>query len=186
MIQKTLLAKLARPVLAFVVLAQCFGGLLSVARAAGPNLVANPSLEASASGTSPDHWTSGGFGDALTKAQFTYPVAGIDGAAAAKVSIASQPIDGDVKWYFNEVPVDPFAIYTFSDSYNSNVPSSLVAQFHTSSTSTPFVYVQMGNLASSGGAWLNTGPIQVTAPANSIAVTVFHLITGAGQLTVMR
>ena len=54
------------------------------ALAAGPNLIANPSLE-TAAGALPASWQKGGFGTNTTV--FTYPVAGVDGASAAKVAM---------------------------------------------------------------------------------------------------
>lgn len=144
--------------------------------AAGPNLIANPSLE-TAAGALPASWQKGGFGN--NTAVFTYPVAGIDGANAAKIAMTART-GGDAKWFFNDVTITPGKSYTFSDQYKSTVTTKLVARY--TSTSNVLSYVDLGSVASSANAW-KTFSYTFTAPAGSAKMTVFHLIAAVGELT---
>ncbi len=144
--------------------------------AAGPNLIANPSLE-TAAGALPASWQKGGFGTNTTV--FTYPVAGVDGANAAKVAMTART-GGDAKWFFNDVAITPGKSYTFSDQYKSTVATKLVARY--TSTTNVLSYIDMGSVASSAGAW-KTFTYTFTAPAGSAKMTVFHLIAAVGELT---
>lgn len=146
------------------------------ALAAGPNLIANPSLE-TAAGALPASWQKGGFGTNTTV--FTYPVAGVDGANAAKVAMTART-SGDAKWFFNDVTITPGKSYTFSNQYKSTVATKLVARY--TSTSNVLSYVEIGSVASSAGVW-TTFSHTFTAPAGSAKITVFHLIAAVGELT---
>ena len=75
------------------------------------NLVLNPSVEtAGASGNIPLNWNQGGFGSNNTV--FTYPATGITGARSISVGLTSY-VDGNAKWYFDDVSVTPGKIYTY-------------------------------------------------------------------------
>lgn len=142
------------------------------------NLIVNPSLtkDTIASGT-PDGWNQGGWG--TNTATFNYPVTGTNGGVGANITISSYT-SGDEKWYFNNVPVTAGSNYTFSDSYNSNVLSTLVVQFTNASGTTSFT--QLATLPSTNGAWATTTQ-NITVPANETMLTVFHLISSVGSLT---
>ena len=91
------------------------------------NLISNPSLETASSNPNlPLGWSKGGWG--TNTRIFTYPVAAQDGASAAKVEMTSYT-NGDAKWYFNNIPVTPGQTYTFSNWYQSNIPSYVAVQF---------------------------------------------------------
>ncbi|MDP3963891.1 MAG: hypothetical protein Q8Q39_05345, partial [bacterium] len=68
--------------------------------ALGPNRIANPSLETAATSEDPQGWFRGRWG--TNTAVFTYPVAGLEGARAARVALTSRT-SGDAKWYFADV-----------------------------------------------------------------------------------
>ncbi len=157
----------------------------AAAVAAGPgraqaatNLILNPSFE---SGTqTPDNWHTGGYG--TNTASFVYPAQGPGGPGdkAAQVSITNYT-DGDAKWYFDNVPIQSQASYTFSDSYNSSATSYLMAQYTLANNSV--VYSPLASLAPTNGAWAST-TLEFTAPINAASVTIFHLLQSVGQLTV--
>ena len=177
------LKKTLRVLAAFLVVVPTLSGFVFSAPQAfadPSNLIANPSLETSASGTSPDSWNQGGFGDALSKAQFNYITDTQDTTKAVQVVISSEPTGGDAKWVFNAVPVAQGNLYNFSDSYNSSAPSFLVAAYTMADNS--LIFDQLATLPSSNNAWTSTSG-QFTAPTGAASVTVYHLIQDAGQLT---
>jgi peptidoglycan/xylan/chitin deacetylase (PgdA/CDA1 family) len=141
------------------------------------NLIQNPFLENSDASNNPIGWQTGNWG--TNTAVFTYPATGYDNSKAAKVEL-TQYTDGDAKWYFNDVSVLPNQEYKFSDSYQSNVQSTLTVRF-TLSDST-FQYVDIGSLEAST-TWIGAEKT-FTTPANAVSVTIFHLINSVGYLTV--
>lgn len=141
------------------------------------NLILNPSLETGT--TTPTNWNTGNWGS--NTATFTYPVAGTVGARAAKISMTAYT-DGDAKWYFDKVAVQPNKDYVFSDSYKSNVDTQLVAEY-TATDGTVTYHELVSNLSSSNNAWTTTQHT-LTTPLNAAFVTVFHLIRTVGELSV--
>ncbi len=150
--------------------------------AAATNLVPNPSFEsATVNPNTPDNWHPGGYGS--NTAVFTYPHAGPNGAAdkAPKITMSNY-VNGDAKWYFDNVPVTGGTSYVFSDAYNSDVSTAIMAQFTLKDNS--LLYQQLAILPSSNGAWAHTAALSLTAPANAAYVTIFHLIQSNGTLLV--
>jgi peptidoglycan/xylan/chitin deacetylase (PgdA/CDA1 family) len=157
-----------------------FMGILLVApkisRAAEPeNLIKNPSLE-TANGKLPANWSQGQWGS--NTAVFTYPVSGYSDAKGASVEIKKYT-NGDAKWFFDEVPANSGDEYTFSNWSNSNVETTIVAQYRLSNS---FQYQYLGVVAGNG-KWQNFTKSFV-APAGATSVTVFHIISKVGKLTV--
>ncbi len=142
------------------------------------NLIINPSLEIQDTNGKPSNWHSNSWG--TNTSSFTYPVAGIDGVRAAKVSMTAYT-SGDAKWYFDPVTVNPNKSYTFSNSYNSDVASILIAQFTLNDQTV--VYQDLANLPATNNTW-TTVTKQMMAPDKAVSVSVFHIIQGIGQLTV--
>ena len=145
--------------------------------ATGTNLIANPSLEDETLGD-PTNWQSNGWG--TNTHTFTYPVAGIDGADAARVEMTSYT-SGDAKWFFDAVPVVGGETYTFSNQYRSDVTTFPVIRYTLDDTSVQ--YVGLDALASTGGSWA-TNTENFTAPANAVEGTLFHVIADVGFLEV--
>lgn len=128
----------------------------------------------------PDNWNIGTFG--TNNAVFTYPVAGQQGAKGASVDISTYT-DGDGKWYFNDVAVTPGTAYNFSDYYKSTVATTVTARYTVNSASgTTFVYVDLGYPAASAD-WTQFSST-ITPPAGTTSLTVFHLLSAAGSLSV--
>lgn len=139
------------------------------------NLILNPSLE---SGTTlPDSWQQGGWG--TNDAVFTYPATSHTGSKGAGVTINSFT-DGDAKWFFNDVTVNPGEKYAFSDFYQSNIATIVTARF-TNSDGT-YLYLDLGYPTASA-TW-NQFSYSFTAPQNVVSVTIFHLIAATGYLNV--
>ncbi len=143
------------------------------------NLIANPSLELStASSTLPDGWTPHTYLN--TTARFTYPVAGIAGARAAKVDITAHT-SGDAKWIFTPVNVTAGLIYTYSESYMASVPSYVL--FDIGLADGAHLYPKVGDNIPAVGVWT---PFSASyqLPANAVTLSVFHYIDSVGSLTI--
>ena len=154
--------------------------LLPAAYAAGSNVVLNPSLEtvSTADSTLPDHWHTGNWG--TNSSVFQYPVVGFDGTKAASITV-NQYTDGDAKWYFDNVNVSPGDSYTFSDSYQSSVPTDVSVQYQNSSGALSYASIALP--VASPGAWA-TAQATLTVPANVTSLTIFHVINQVGMLTI--
>lgn len=125
----------------------------------------------------PEGWSQGGWG--TNDRTHVYPVPGKTGNGA-EVTITTHT-DGDAKWYFEPVLVTENAQYTLGDAYKSTTASQLLARY--TLTDGTFSYVFIDNLPSSGGSWVTVSR-SVTIPAGVTHVTLFHLISGVGSLTV--
>jgi peptidoglycan/xylan/chitin deacetylase (PgdA/CDA1 family) len=108
----------------------------------------------------------------------TYPVTGSSGNGA-RVSLSNYT-SGDAKWYPNNIGVTPGRTYRFSDFYSSNVSSEIDIEFTLSNGSKS--YLVLGNPAPASGFQNFTA--EFTVPANVVSLTVFHLISENGTLSV--
>jgi len=138
------------------------------------NLIQNASAETLDSSGNPVGWAIGGWGSNTSNYSV---VAGTDGVRALRVDTTSYS-NGDAKWYFADVPVAGGKEYTFSDQYRSNRASELTARFKLSDGT--YSYQFLSSLGASS-AW-TTASATFTAPANAVAMTMFHLIAGQGWL----
>ncbi|MEP7167098.1 MAG: polysaccharide deacetylase family protein, partial [Candidatus Woesebacteria bacterium] len=141
-----------------------------------PNLVLNPSLETVA-GTGPANWSQGNWG--TNNAVFSYPVAGTDGASAAKVAMTTYT-DGDAKWFFDDVNVGANTQYRFKEQYKSTSNSTITVRFSLSDGTTQ--YRDLGTLSPSSN-W-STAEYVFLTPALTNKITVFHHIDSVGELTI--
>jgi len=141
----------------------------------GDNLIANPSME-TANGTAPAGWQTDNWG--ANTANFSYVTNdGHTGTNSAKVQITSYT-DGDAKWYFNPVAVQPNMQYTFTDYYKSTIASSLVVRFDDGNGN--YTYVEPADPVAASDWTQATATF--TTPATAKFVTVLHLIAGVGSL----
>lgn len=141
------------------------------------NLIANPSLETADIAGNPQSWLQGNWG--TNTAVFSYPVAGQEGTKAAKITITAYT-SGDAKWYFTPVAVTASSTYTFSNYYQSTVPSHVTIQYtKTDSTNS---YVELGVLPPAA-IWTQYSQA-FTVPAGVASMTIFHYIDAVGSLTV--
>lgn len=143
------------------------------------NAILNPSLEVVDVNSSvlPQYWNTGSWG--VNDARFSYPVAGIDGTKAAQVTITSFS-SGDAKWYFQDVTVTPGQAYVFQDQYFASVATGLVARYTNAQGVLSYEY--LGTPAASD-TWQSVSAV-FTPPSGTVSVTVFHLLSSVGQLTV--
>ena len=146
------------------------------ANAAPVNLINNASVETTDSSGGPQNWLKGGWG--TNSRSLTYPATGHTGSHSVRVDITSYS-DGDAKWYFSPVAITGGVEYTFSDFYQSNVASSVIAQFDDGSGN--YSYQDISVLPASAAAWAQ-GSVNFTAPVAAKNVSIFHLINGIGWL----
>lgn len=142
------------------------------------NLILNPSLETAGADGDPINWRRGSWG--AHNAFFSYPVPGISGGKAVKVSITSHS-DGDAKWYFDDVAVKENIVYAFSESYKSNAASSLVARYTLADNSLTYQFFK--TLPSTDGVWASLSQ-EFAVPIGAVSVTMFHILGGVGELTI--
>lgn len=80
------------------------------------NLIYNPTFELVEAGANPDGWLKGGYGTNSS----SHELVDEDGQKSVKVTISNY-VDGDAKWYFNPIAVEPGKQYRFSVRYKTNV-----------------------------------------------------------------
>ncbi len=140
------------------------------------NLVINGTFETAGTAGNPASWNRGGWG--TNTRTYTYPATGFAGNGAT-VAISGYT-SGDAKWYFNDVAVTPGTQYTVSDRYNSTVSSQALIRYTLTGGTNQYLTLQ--TLPSTAGTWQTfTGTF--TPPANTVSMTLFHLIAGNGSLT---
>lgn len=143
----------------------------------GANLIQNPSLETDGGGGNPAQWFRGGWG--TNTRVFTYPTVGIDGVDAAKVEITSFT-NGDAKWYFQDAVVTPGIAYAYSEQYKSTIATEALVRYTLSGGGTQYQY--LGAIPASA-SW-TTLNYTITPPANTVSLTVFHVIAAVGSLEI--
>ncbi len=146
--------------------------------AAGENLIANPSVETSASGTSPDNWLVGGWGTNTRSLQ--YVTDAHTGSKALKATVSGYT-NGDAKWYFTPVTVAASTEYDFSDYYKSSIASRFVAVSYDASNNP--TYLAVGSTTPASAAWAQAS-FKLTTLASTKKLTIFHLIEGNGWLQI--
>lgn len=141
------------------------------------NLVQNPSVETTdpANAQLPQAWQHNAWG--TNTASFTYPVAGSNGSKAVRTDMTSYT-DGDAKWYFTAVNASANTEYSFSDSYRSNVTTSVVVELQ--STNGNLSYLDLGTIPASS-SWAPES-LTFTTAADTASFTVYHLINQVGWL----
>ena len=138
------------------------------------NLISNGNFEAGST-NAPTGWGKGGWG--TNTRTFSYPVTSGDGSKGAKVTITGYS-SGDAKWYFTPLSLQQ-GVYTFTDQYSSTVPSEIDSQIQNADGS--FSYKTLVKLPASS-AWTSTS-IDLSVPAGTQNVTIFHLINSNGSLS---
>jgi glucose/arabinose dehydrogenase/peptidoglycan/xylan/chitin deacetylase (PgdA/CDA1 family) len=142
----------------------------------GDNLILNGDFETNGTGGNPLHFNRGGWG--TNNRAFAYPVAGASGNGA-EIAMTSYT-NGDAKWFSDEIPVTPGSQYTFSYGYKATVPTNITVRY-TKADGT-FSYVGMATPAASA-AW-TTGGFSFVPPNDAVTVTIMHILTQVGTLTI--
>lgn len=149
-----------------------------VTTAAGPNLIANTSVETANSGsTAPLSWNQNKWG--TNTSTFAYKTGDAHSGNKSLYVNTSKYTSGDAKWYFTNVPVSPNTQYTYSEFYKSNVTTEVDIAY--TSTSNQISYVWLGTPVASATNWAQTN-YTFTTPANVKSLTIFHVINKVGWL----
>ncbi len=139
------------------------------------NFIANGSFETSAV-TTPAAWNTNNWG--TNTAKFTYDTTGRTGRSAT-VAISSYT-NGDAKWYADPVTIVGGKSYLYRDYYKSTVPTRVVAAYLDAAGNYTYSEVAGAPAATSWTQYSTT----LTAPANAVKMTVFHLIDRVGSLSI--
>jgi len=144
----------------------------------GPNLILNPGLETAGTNGDPANWSRAYWGSQVPT--FTYPVTGNSSTRAARVRLAANSTGG-ARFQPAAVVVTPGVTYNYSEWYNSDVASQVDIEY--TMTSGALTYDWVASPASSGGAWKQL-TASIVIPAGVAKITVYHLITSKGSLTI--
>lgn len=165
----------------WILIAICLSLVVQVAQgtqvgAAGPNLIANPSVENGT--TAPNKWTKNSWGQ--NTATFTYKKSeGYQSSRSVRVQIANHA-NGDAKWYFDAVAVEPNTTYTFSDYYKSNKKTKAVAASIDANGN--YTYFDIAtDLPVSATNWRKMS-IQVTTLPSTKKLSIYHVIEQNGWM----
>ena len=88
--------------------------------------------------------------------------------------------DGDAKWYFDDIPVHPYATYAYSVKYISTAPAKLFIRYTQNSGS--YLYNEVAQLSPTA-TW-TTANIHFTIPENIASLTIFHQMATPGTLMI--
>lgn len=141
----------------------------------GNNLIANPSME-TASGNTPAGWQSDSWG--TNSASFSYVTNDAHtGTASAEIQMSNYT-DGDAKWYFTPVAVQPGTTYSFSDYYKATTTTHVIARFDDGTGK--YSYSEIATPAAASSWTQASGTF--TTPATTKYVTVLHVLSANGTL----
>lgn len=155
-----------------------FTALSETALAANDNLILNPSVEISSGANPPfpQDWYANEEGN--NESSFIYPVSGLNNGQAIQVQVR-QRTSGWAGWSFQEVAVKPNTQYIFSDYYKSSAKSVVKIKFKLANNH--YKTVDLGELTSSA-SWTKA-EYTFTTPADTLSVTIFHLLDSDGDLS---
>lgn len=152
---------------------------LDHASAAPVNLIADSGFEtpSSTDPTTPANWTAESWG--TNTASFSYLNTGHTGSHAAQTTVSNYQ-SGDAKWIFDPVAVTPNTQYTYSDWSEATTTTGIVAQYTMQDGTVQYQWLD--NFDSSTSWVQNT--INFTTPANVAEVSIFHIMSANGTLTI--
>lgn len=142
------------------------------------NLLPNPSVELvdPVNNLKPSSWQSNKWG--TNTAVFNYDTTGRTGSRSVTTQVTNYT-DGDAKWFFEPVSVTGGKSYLFRDYYKSSVPSRIVVA--SIDANGAYSYLEQAP-ATAANTWTQYQTTFI-APANSVKITVFHLIDKVGSLS---
>lgn len=169
--------KRAWTLLCVLVLSQIIFGLtnMNTANADTSNLIPNHSGEALDGEGKPQEWIFNSWG--TNNATGSMSTEAFDGTKSFYTKI-SDYVSGDAKWYVTPFTVTPNTTYTFSNAYKATATSETVLQYQMSDGAISYQYLSGHQPAAS---W-TSNQHSVTTPANASKVSVFHVLTGNGEL----
>lgn len=141
-----------------------------------PLTVANPSVETSADGTTPDNWEHSSWG--TNDASFSYASDAHTGSKSVKTTITSYT-DGDAKWAFAPVTgIKGGDSYRFSTWIKASAQVHAVAAFTMTDGTVTYQTLTLP-VGTSATAWTQYATT-IAAPSGAQSMTVYMLISSAG------
>jgi peptidoglycan/xylan/chitin deacetylase (PgdA/CDA1 family)/PKD repeat protein len=141
------------------------------------NLIADPYMDSIETNPTQTDWLNGGWG--TNDRVFSLAKAGpVDNGGKVEITTYT---NGDAKWFFKDVVVTPNTTYTFSNYYQSNVSTELIARMTLADGSFQYVFLQTVPATSADGSYTLA---EVTTPVNAVSMTIFHTLHSAGWLFV--
>lgn len=144
------------------------------------NLIPNSSVETTTTASVPDNWLQDNWG--TKNAQFIYKDEGYQSDKSLYVKVSKWQ-DGDAKWYFEPVAVQPNTDYVYSDFYKSNVRTSIVAMSLDAEGNPTYFDVSTKVQRSGLVGWRQATYTFRTLP-DTKSITIFHLIGRNGWLQI--
>jgi peptidoglycan/xylan/chitin deacetylase (PgdA/CDA1 family) len=146
-----------------------------LAKAAGTNLIQNPSLETAQDAGTPQDWLSSGWG--TNTPSFSYLNTGHTGSRSVEVQVSNYT-NGAANWYYNDLPVTAGTTYEYENWYKSNVDTEVDAEVVMSDGT--IQYYWLGTvLASSDWAKFST---TFTAPSGAKSAAIYQLLAKNGYI----
>ncbi len=141
-----------------------------------PLTIANPSVETSTNGTTPDNWDASSWG--TNNAAFSYVSDAHTGSKSVKTTITSYT-DGDAKWAFTPVTgLTDGTSYHFSTWIKASTQTHAVAAFTMADDSIAYETLTLP-LGTSATAWTQYAT-NFTGPTGAKSMTVYMLISSTG------
>ena len=141
------------------------------------NLIENNSFQTVGNDGAPLAWNKGSWGN--NDANFIFPTAGQDDDKAATVEIKNYT-DGDAKWYFNEIKIEPGTRYAYSNHYKADAETQVYIRY--TNNNNEFSYVPLGILPATE-SWKKF-EATLDIPEKAVSLTIFHSLQSKGNLSV--
>jgi peptidoglycan/xylan/chitin deacetylase (PgdA/CDA1 family) len=145
-------------------------------QAAAANLITNPSMETPkpADATQPKGWKTDAWG--TNQAVFAYRSTGAQSGTRSIRTTIKTYTDGDAKWYFDPVAVQPNHQYAYSEYFKSSVRTELLVQFTDANGDSTFQWLKG---AAVNADWKQLS-VTITTPSNAKKMTLLHIVDGVG------
>ena len=142
------------------------------------NLIQNPSAETAQTGNlkQPLGWVADKWGSNTTT--MTYKTGAARTGTRSLYVSTTKYVNGDAKWYFNPVEVQPNSSYTFQDYYKSSMTTEVLARFMDANGL--YSYRWLGS-APKSTEWAPLS-VSVQTPADAVSLTILHIVNGVGTL----
>jgi len=141
----------------------------------GPNIILNPSVETSTSGTVPDNWLSSNWG--TNTSTFSYLNTGHTGNHSLEVQTTAWT-NGSANWYYADLPVTAGTTYQYSNWYQSNVNTEVDAEVTMSDGTISYYYLGTV-LANTTWSQFST---TFTVPAGAKTMAVYQILAKVGYI----
>lgn len=126
--------------------------------------------------TLPESWSYNSWGD--NAATFEYLSEGYADNRSLKVEVTGY-IDGDAKWYFDPIELEP-RDYVFSSYYKSNIDTSVILVVTTDAGKLRYLDMPSASASEDWAKYETT----FTMPSDGATATIYHMLMGDGYLII--